>query len=199
MADTPDREEPELAPGQAAHVDEHARQHERGDVSVRQIVRFSIGLGLVLVAVHLGLWWMFVAFKRQAIANDPPPPPLAGQRQTPPGPKLQVNPRRDMRELREAEARLLNSHELSKTDPGKARIPIDRAMQLIAEQGLPQWDPPPEQSSAAGEEEAGSTSEGDGPENNTERPSRAVEDLDQPESQDDPEPSEIGAEEGDDG
>jgi hypothetical protein len=65
--------------------------------------------------------------------------PLAAGEATrlPPEPRLQTNPRADLAELREREDRALNTYSWVDRNAGIVRIPIDRAMSLTLERGLP--------------------------------------------------------------
>jgi len=55
----------------------------------------------------------------------------------PPEPRLQTNPRGDLRALRDQEDELLNGYSWADKSAGVVRIPIERAMQLTLERGLP--------------------------------------------------------------
>jgi hypothetical protein len=52
-------------------------------------------------------------------------------------PRLQTNPRGDLQALRAHEEQLLNSYGWVDQGAGVVHVPIDRAMQLIAQRGLP--------------------------------------------------------------
>jgi hypothetical protein len=112
--------------------------HEEADVNVRGIVGFGIGLLVVGAIIHLLLWVLFGYFSAQA-ARVPRVFPLAaaGQQQLPPEPRLQTNPREDLRELRQREDAVLNSYGWVDRNAGIARIPIDEAIRLTVQKGLP--------------------------------------------------------------
>src|ERR1700746_2989370 len=55
-----------------------------------------------------------------------------------PQPRLEVKPGASLAELRDAEDADLNSYGWIDRNAGTVRIPIDRAMQLILERGLPE-------------------------------------------------------------
>ena len=55
----------------------------------------------------------------------------------PPEPRLQTNPREDLRELRAKEDELLGSYGWVDKNAGVVRIPIEDAMKLTVERGLP--------------------------------------------------------------
>ena len=63
---------------------------------------------------------------------------MSAQKQ-PPEPRLQPNPARDLREMRAAEEQLLHQYAWIDPDKGIVRIPIERAMDLIAQRGLPAY------------------------------------------------------------
>jgi hypothetical protein len=54
-----------------------------------------------------------------------------------PEPRLQIAPREDLRELRSREEAELHSYAWVDKTNGVVRIPIDRAMNLLLERGLP--------------------------------------------------------------
>ena len=51
--------------------------------------------------------------------------------------RLQAHPRQDLKELREAEDALLKSYGWVDKNEGVIRIPIDEAMKLVLQRGLP--------------------------------------------------------------
>jgi hypothetical protein len=63
------------------------------------------------------------------IAEAPPPP----------SPRLQVSPHADLARINASEDAQLDSFGWVDRDRQIARMPIDRAMQLLAERGLSDW------------------------------------------------------------
>ena len=55
----------------------------------------------------------------------------------PPEPRLQIHPREDLQDLRASEDAILNSYGWVDKNAGIVRIPIDEAMKLILQRGLP--------------------------------------------------------------
>jgi hypothetical protein len=113
--------------------------HEESDVNVRAIFGFGAGLVLLAVVVHLFLWWLLGAYNRQAERSQTHLYPLAAgqQEQIAPGPRLQDNPQQDMRELRVKQESLLQGYAWVNRGSGIARIPIEEAMRMVVERGLP--------------------------------------------------------------
>lgn len=113
--------------------------HEESDVNVRAILGFGAGLLVLAVVVHLFLWWLLGAYNRQAERSQAHIYPLAAgqQEQAPPGPRLQDNPQKDMRDLRAKQEALLKGYAWVNRGSGIARIPIEEAMRILVERGLP--------------------------------------------------------------
>jgi hypothetical protein len=105
--------------------------HEHSDVNVRAILWFSAGLIVTAIVIHVAVWLLFVGFERRTAAADPLPAPLAQPPgQLPPSPRLQTRPVNDLKALRAEEEALLHGE-------GPGRMPIERAMQVLVERGLP--------------------------------------------------------------
>jgi len=115
--------------------------HEKTDADTHAITQFGIALVLVLVLSQLGLWWLFNSFTRRETKLSPQVTALVrAQAPTePPEPRLQASPQADMRMMREKDETILNHYGWVDPNRGVVRIPIDRALDLIAERGLPQF------------------------------------------------------------
>lgn len=98
--------------------------------------RFWWVVAIVLVVVGLvfaAAWWVWQAQQRysQPVTRFNP------YTDQPPPPRLQQHPQQDLAELRRREEALLSTYGWIDRDAGVIRIPIDRAMQVMVEQGLP--------------------------------------------------------------
>src|SRR5262245_50332422 len=112
--------------------------HETSDVDIRAIFGFGLGLTIVTAVVAAAVWLLFLYFSARESRPVFTEYPLAAQdTRLPPEPRLQTNPRQEMHELRAREDELLISYGWVDKDKGVVRIPIERAMQLIVERGLP--------------------------------------------------------------
>jgi hypothetical protein len=112
---------------------------ERSDVDAGALLRFGFWLVGATVAVVLLLWRLYFVFVAEEAARQPPPPvmradPLA---MAPPAPHLQEGPARDLALFRAEEERTLASYGWVDEQKGIARIPIEEAMRILAERGLP--------------------------------------------------------------
>ncbi|HXE79411.1 MAG TPA: hypothetical protein VNK41_01555 [Vicinamibacterales bacterium] len=113
--------------------------HETSDAQAGPIVKFLILLAVTCLAVA-GLMVVFHNYleRREASEKVSRYPVAAGrERPLPPPPRLQTEPFGDIKELRRAERRLLDRYEWVDRNAGTVRIPIDRAMEILAERGLP--------------------------------------------------------------
>ncbi|MCI0694884.1 hypothetical protein L0337_23110 [candidate division KSB1 bacterium] len=111
--------------------------HEESDANVSAVTKFGIGLAIISAVVLVLMVWLQNFFNEQTKRATPPPSPLMAERQLPPGPRLQVAPAKDLDEVRAAEDSVLNSYGWVVRDGGVVRIPIDRAIELVVQRGLP--------------------------------------------------------------
>ncbi len=119
--------------------------HEERDTNIRAILWFAAGLVATLVAVLLLTKWMFHAFPEPQGEAGLPSAQIAAQ-SVPPEPRLQVNAPEDLKNMREREDRALDSYGWVDRESGIVRIPIQRAIDLLAERGLPPRPPAVERS-----------------------------------------------------
>jgi len=127
-------------------------RHETRDVNEWAIGKFAIALVLVCVCVLALLVGLFRFFIDQT-GGPPPSRVLQGldidARKLPPEPRLQVAPALDLQQMRAAEDQILNSYGWVDRTNGVVRIPIDRAMDILAQRGLPARQTNTPQSAAA--------------------------------------------------
>jgi hypothetical protein len=107
--------------------------HETTDADVKPILKFLVGLGLLLVLVMVGMTLFFNALESRFQRTGKEVSPLVDTAQVPPGPRLQPNPADDLRRLRSWEQQRLAGYGWVDQDTGVFRIPIERAKQLIVE------------------------------------------------------------------
>jgi hypothetical protein len=112
--------------------------HESRDINFRAVQAFAAGLLLLGVVVYFVVW-LFLGYLRKENTTGQLEYPLAvGQEdRLPPEPRLQANPRQDMRDLRESEDERLKTYGWVDRNAGVVRIPIDEAMKLTLQRGLP--------------------------------------------------------------
>ena len=123
-------------PGPLEH---HKVSHEHSDVNIRAILAFGAALLVVAAVVHLLIYVLFGYFSGREGVKVPAEFPLAaaqGNRE-PPEPRLQTDPRQDLADLRAKDEALLASYGWVDKNAGVVRIPIDAAIRLTLERGLP--------------------------------------------------------------
>lgn len=116
-----------------------AARHEDSDVNVPAILGFGFGLLVTVAVAYVAIFGLFRYFDGREGAKAPAEYPLAAShgRRVPPEPRLQTDPAQDMRDLRAKEDDLLGSYGWVDRNAGSVRIPIDAAMKLTLERGLP--------------------------------------------------------------
>ncbi|MCI0684613.1 MAG: hypothetical protein L0Y71_21090 [Gemmataceae bacterium] len=132
-------------------AEHEASEHETSDVNIRAILWFLAALALGGLVIQVAMWWLKEALVAREKAASPPPPAIVEREglQLPrdvgklPSPRLEADDRRELAELRAYEKRTLTSYDWVDRERGVVRIPIDRAMQLILDEGgLPARQPP---------------------------------------------------------
>ena len=123
------------------HADENHRDvsHETSDVNLRAILGFLVGLTIACVFINFLVWLLFTYFSVRESRQPAPVFPLAVQKENrlPPEPRLQAHPREDLKDLRAREDEILATYGWVDQGSGVVRIPIERAMKMVAERGLP--------------------------------------------------------------
>jgi hypothetical protein len=113
------------------------RGYELSDLNPRFIALFGIGL-VVAVAVAVIVTSLFMRYRAfQHVRQEIPVPRLAREREATPGTPLQVDAPNELRRMRAAEQAALNSYGWVDKEAGIVRIPVDRAMEILAKKGLP--------------------------------------------------------------
>jgi hypothetical protein len=113
-------------------------EHEQSDVNIRAIFGFAAALLIAAIVIHGLVWLLFVYFSDRAEGGTRQYPLAQSQdSRLPPEPRLQVNPREDLQEMRAVEDELLNGYRWVDKNTGIIRIPINDAMRLTLERGLP--------------------------------------------------------------
>jgi hypothetical protein len=121
----------------SGHGPHAGRGHEQTDADVRKVAMFGVGLAAMILVACLAMWITFRYLSAHQPLTGPPPSPLATTRRLPPEPRLQTAETRDLGAVREGEDKALASYGWVDKDGGVARIPIERAMDLILQRGIP--------------------------------------------------------------
>lgn len=114
--------------------------HETRDVNVFQISAFGIGLLLACIVTVFAMWAMFnfLAHREDMKNADNPAAAMMNERQTlPPQPRLQAEPRVELKDLKADEDAILDGYGWVDPNKGIVRIPIAQAIDIVAQKGLP--------------------------------------------------------------
>jgi hypothetical protein len=112
--------------------------HEHSDINVRAIIWFGVMLTVIVLAVDAAMFGLFKLLDHMEVKNDPVVSPLAlpaGQPLAAPG--LQTTPWPDLKRFRAEQETHLHGYGWVDQSAGVARIPIDKAKELLLQQGLP--------------------------------------------------------------
>jgi len=121
---------------------------EHEDLSSNGPLYFFAGLALLGLVIYLVMFGMYRFLDSYEKAHQPPLSPMATPQadtrtmthentQTFPQPRLEENERTQLRQFIEDQDRKLATYDWVDKDSGTVRIPIDRAMELIEQRGLP--------------------------------------------------------------
>jgi hypothetical protein len=121
--------------------------HETRDLDPALVTWFALGLVIAVAAFFLLTAALFRLFRRAQPSPSPPSRIEFHPRMLAPSPRLQANNTTDLANYQIAENEKLNSYDWIDRDKGIIRIPIERAMDLIAQRGLPTRGPGTQNSS----------------------------------------------------
>ena len=108
------------------------------DVDLKGVVWTGVLLvGMTAVAFVLA-WVFFQWLTTYSERRDPEPSPMPEMAEPVevPGPRLQATPEMDLEAFRAAEEEMLEGYAPVAGEEGYARIPIERAMEMVVERGL---------------------------------------------------------------
>jgi hypothetical protein len=122
---------------------------ERQDLTAQGVFAFLISLAVGGVLVYFVVWGLYQFMDARQRLHQPRQSPLVKQVETDtrivspdeitkfPQPRLERNERVEIKDFRLKEEQTLNSYGWVDEKTGVVRIPIERAMQLLAQRGLP--------------------------------------------------------------
>jgi len=134
-----------------------AVDYDRTDLSPRGILVFLIGLLVAGIFIELVIWGMFRFLSHSPYFAKGNPSPMVSTQKAPPltaegkdfentsnvnpeafpEPRLQTNDVLDMKELLESEHKILYADQPFVDKSGTVHLPIDEAMRIIEQRGLP--------------------------------------------------------------
>ncbi len=128
--------------------------YEKSDASPRGLVHFLLIMAAILAATALSLIWLFKHFERAENPGSYVAAPFAGTQPLPPPPRIQPVPGVDMQSYYQSQQNLLDTYGWVDKQNGIVRLPIDRAMELLLQRGLPVRSAPNSQNTAQAQSKA---------------------------------------------
>ena len=111
--------------------------HERSDAQVRPLVIFLVAMGITIAGSFFSMVGLFEFLTLRAEGLDRVPSSVKVADELPAGPRLQVVPGLDLREMKAAEDDRLSGYGWVDEGGRVVHIPIEKAMDVVVEQGLP--------------------------------------------------------------
>jgi hypothetical protein len=125
---------------QHGHGEPHAETlHEENTIQFTPVIIFVVVMVIVSVATFLTVKIIEHAFDTNWARSETPVSPLA-QPQVPPAPRLQVSSGQDRIDLQAKERAELNSYRWVDEKNGVVGIPVEQAIKLLAQRGVPTRD-----------------------------------------------------------
>ncbi|MDQ3907181.1 MAG: hypothetical protein M3268_02435 [Acidobacteriota bacterium] len=116
--------------------------YERKDVNAWAILWIGVVMIVAAVVIHTAVWWLFDLFdRREAQKGRPPATLVQTQRPAVPEPRLQTDAPADLNSMREAEKNELETYGWIDQQKGVVRIPVEQAMTILVQRGLPKTQP----------------------------------------------------------
>jgi len=117
-----------------------AAGHEVTDADAAPLVRVGIALAVIMLVGFVGMLVMFrtLLYVQPLYDVVDDAHPLSTTRAVATGPLLQPDPPRQKAELRQYEDNLLTTYDWIDQEGRVARIPVDRAIDILAASGLPE-------------------------------------------------------------
>jgi hypothetical protein len=112
----------------------HQAGYELSDLSAKLLLSLAIAMIVLSLIMQLTLAGSLFYLKRKMTQKQPRSADrlLVAQRGRPPAPRLQRNPPADYRSYHEAQDHFLKSYGWVNQKAGIARIPVDRAMEILS-------------------------------------------------------------------
>ena len=114
----------------------HVQGYEGSDTSVHNVALLAGAfIGLLIFGFIVGYGTFKILSPEETVSG--PPGLVQTGRVLPPAPRLQVDARKDLAAYQKEQQQTLDTYGWMDQKAGVVRIPIDRAMDLLLEKGLP--------------------------------------------------------------
>ncbi len=127
-----------MAEHEADHHTSEAAGHEITDAAPKPLVNVGIAMAVLVTGTFIGIVVLFKVLNYYQPLLEPDPHPLSQTRAVSSEPRIQVDPPKQKRSLREIEDHVLRTYDWVDRDQGRVRLPIARAIEILAARGLPE-------------------------------------------------------------
>jgi len=132
------------------------KPYETRDANIKSVIETGVSMFVVTFVAMILMYGLFKGF--QALPTQVEPPPMVEGRPLPPLPHLQVNQQRDLAAFRARENEILSTY--GKLPSGGVRLPIERAMDILAARGFTAAAPAPPVPGASAERKGAAAKKG---------------------------------------
>ena len=133
---------------------------EKEDVNETSTFWFGVGILVVMVVTAFATKPLYDLLVGRGNETQAPAAYVAADADAsasllePPGPRLQVRPEIELAAFRAQEDAILSSYAWVDKEQGIVRIPVEEAMRLVVERGMPVFESPESTGEDGGEEDA---------------------------------------------
>ena len=126
----------------AAPLDDHDESvhHEDSDIDIRAMAIAALALAIMTAFCYVTVYVAVGVFGKREDAlsavKNYPMAPVGDAAPLPPLPRLQTDPKKELRDLRAEEQAVLESYRWVDRNAGVVRIPIEEAMRLALQRGF---------------------------------------------------------------
>jgi len=117
------------------------RDHEQRDLSIGMLAGSLVGLTALLAISMLAMAMLSGWFESRLAASREPVGPLGRADVIPPQPRLEQQPAEVRLQYEASLEQIMNGYGWLERDASVARIPVARAMEIVAREGLPASTP----------------------------------------------------------
>lgn len=111
------------------------------DINLGMLIVVIAAVMVVTVGAFIAMNMLMKYYEMRADARDQPGSILTATRQVPEGPLLQADPPGELAAHLAEQRALVSGYAWIDENTGIARIPVDRAMAIVAENGIPEFAP----------------------------------------------------------
>jgi hypothetical protein len=126
-----------LAEDDRMHEPLPAPESGEADIRTRALIGAVAAFGALVIVSGIAAWFLVKDWAETGNLPERPSQPVPAV-----GPLLQISPPQDLAVLRAREDKLLHGTEWIDRDKGLARIPVEKAMELLVKRANPPAPPP---------------------------------------------------------